>query len=278
LSCPDLLVLSQLADGELPPADAAPVESHVAGCEHCSGWLARVRLVLAALADAGAQGRLAHAPQRRDDCPSASTLAGWSDAAAPEDDREKVRRHLDSCDACLADALAASRLIGRLDATPATPVPAKLRSLVAASWSKPQPASESLSAIVVRVTRAGAQLIESRLLAPLRDLVELPMPLPAMRSAGVPAEALYFCLHASAATVTATVVPVGDAVGLTLVIEDSSGTVLAGQRVFVRRHGRSIFSARTDATGALRMPSLERGVHEVNCPGIGTSFRLDLRS
>jgi hypothetical protein len=52
---------------------------------------------------------------------------------------------------------------------------------------------------------------------------------------------------------------------------------LGGQRVFLRRHGRSIYSARTDAMGALTMPGMKPGVYEVSCPGIGTSFRLDLR-
>jgi hypothetical protein len=72
-------------------------------------------------------------------------------------------------------------------------------------------------------------------------------------------------------------VPAGDAVGLVLALEEASGQRLADQRIFLRHHGRSIFSARTDAEGILRTPRLERGVYEVSCPGIGTSFRLDLR-
>jgi hypothetical protein len=48
--------------------------------------------------------------------------------------------------------------------------------------------------------------------------------------------------------------------------------------VSLRRHGRTIYSARTDAAGALEMPRIDPGVYEVSCPGIGTSFRLDLRA
>ena len=276
MSCPDPLVLSQLSDDELPAAEAAALAGHVADCASCRGWLERSQRALAALSDAAARGSGSRILSRTSDCPAPSSVAGWRDPTLPAVARAAMSRHLEACDACLADTLAASRLLARLDATPAHPVPAALRAQVGASWTQRGATEPSLSEIVVRVTRAGAKLLESHLLAPLRELVELPMPLPALRSS-VPAEALYFCLHASAATITATVVPAGDGVGLTLVIEDSTGGVLAGQRVFVRRHGRSIFSARTDASGALRMPSLEPAVHEVSCPGIGTSFRLDLR-
>jgi len=66
-------------------------------------------------------------------------------------------------------------------------------------------------------------------------------------------------------------------IGLVLALEEASGERLADQRIFLRQRGRPIFSARTDAEGVLRTPGLERGVYEVSCPGISTSFRLDLR-
>jgi hypothetical protein len=66
-------------------------------------------------------------------------------------------------------------------------------------------------------------------------------------------------------------------VGLTLTLTSEAGEALAGQRVFVRRQGRSIISARTDDAGELQVQRIETGVYEVSCPGIGTSFRLDLR-
>jgi hypothetical protein len=48
---------------------------------------------------------------------------------------------------------------------------------------------------------------------------------------------------------------------------------LGSQRVFLRRHGRSIYSARTDV-GALTCAHEARGVRGL-LRGIGTSFRLD---
>jgi hypothetical protein len=47
--------------------------------------------------------------------------------------------------------------------------------------------------------------------------------------------------------------------------------------VHLRRQGRALYSARTDADGTLRLPGIERGVYEVACPGLATAFRLDLR-
>ena len=104
------------------------------------------------------------------------------------------------------------------------------------------------------------------------------MAAPAFRSgehggAGAP---LRFRLQASAATIEATVLTDGNAMRLDLVLRDPAETPLAGQRVHLRQRGRSIFSARTDETGALHMPRLDPGVYEVYCSGIETSFRLDL--
>jgi hypothetical protein len=277
LSCPDLLLLSQLADGALKDDEARSLAAHAAACEPCNRWLERTRHMREALSEAAAPGRWLHGALRTDACPSTSAVAGLHDPEVPSAEREAVANHLEACDACLAEALGATRLMARLDATPPLPVPAALRARVAQSWPAPAATKTRLSELVVRVTQAGAKLIESHLLAPLRELVEMPMPVPAMRRAAT-AEALCFRLTAPAATITATVVPAGEAVALTLLIEDYTGGPLAGQRVFLRHHGRSIYSARTDATGSIGLPNLERGVYEVSCPGIGTSFRLDLRA
>lgn len=279
MSHPHLLVLSQLADGELPAAESRWIEAHVADCPSCRARLARLARVLAKtstsehLATAVAA---AAEPARAAACPAPSVLAGWHDPAVPLAERASLGRHLESCDPCLGESLAASRLLARLDATPPVPVPAALRARVASRWLETVAGEGSaLSRLVVRVTRAGAELLESHLLEPLRDLVAVPVAAPAMRGEAV-ASALSFELHAAAATITTTIAPAGDGVGLTLRIVDEHGAALADQRVFLRRHGRSLYSARTDGDGILRMPGVERGVYEVACPGIGAAFRLDL--
>ncbi len=129
----------------------------------------------------------------------------------------------------------------------------------------------------MRLAREGASIVERHLVAPLRELVEVPLPAPATRAGAAASRALRFRLRAPAATIDATVIPSGDGVGLVLVIEGDAGDLLPDQRVFLRRRGRSVYSARTDPEGTVRTPVLERAVYEVACPGIGTSFRLDLR-
>jgi hypothetical protein len=148
---------------------------------------------------------------------------------------------------------------------------------VASLWGEPEARTSALSRLVIRVTRAGAELLESHLVAPLRDLAEAATPLPALRSSSAAATARSFTLHGPDAIIVAEIAAAADGVGLTLRLEDDEGAPLPQERVFLRRHGRSLYSARTDADGVLRMPGIEHGVYEVDCPGIATSFQLDLR-
>ena len=61
-------------------------------------------------------------------------------------------------------------------------------------------------------------------------------------------------------------------------VSRAEGVPLPAQRVSLQRHGRAVFSARTDDDGQIALPALERGVYEVSCPGVSAAFRLDLRS
>jgi hypothetical protein len=163
----------------------------------------------------------------------------------------------------------------RLDAGPALPVPVALQARVASRWT-PAPSAESLATLVIRVAHAAMSLVERHIAAPVIGIEELPVALPVVRT-GQRMETVSFRLRAPEGQICATVFTEGAAVGLTLRLLGNGDDVLGGQRVFLRRHGRSIYSARTDAAGALTMPPIEPGVYEVPCPGIGTSFRLDLR-
>lgn len=285
----ELLVLSQHADGELPADDAHAVAQHLAGCPDCRRRLERMARASATAALAGRAPVAAHVAPRGHDtgedgaerphgCPSPSLLSGWADAALPATERATLEGHLESCDTCLADVLGARRLLARLDATDALAVPLALRQRVASLWGQPPQAESALTRLVVRVTRAGAELLESHLVAPLRDLVEVATPLPATRSGTAAGSTRSFTLHGPDATIVASIAAAGDAVGLTLRLEGDDGAPLADQRVFLRHRGRSLYSARTGADGLLRMPGIEHGVYEVDCPGIATSFQLDLRS
>jgi predicted anti-sigma-YlaC factor YlaD len=269
VSCPDLLHLSQLLDGELAPADAASVLPHVDTCAACRARLERLERATAA-AGAMAARRPAAIDPPGAECVAPERLAGWTARALPAHDLRAVEAHLERCDVCLDEALAAVRLMARLDAGPTLPVPPALAARVAAAPSK-----ESLTALVLRVARAGVELIE-RHAAPLIVVEELPLALAAVR-AGERAETVSVRIQAPEAQIRATFVAEGAAVGLTLTLLGNADDALAGQRVILRRQGRSLYSARTDDAGVVRMPRIEPGVYEVSCPGIATSFRLDLR-
>jgi anti-sigma factor RsiW len=276
MSCPDLMPLSQLLDGELDPADAAAVRSHVDDCAACRGRLERLEQAIDAGRAAMTEGRpLAprRAPGAR--CLAPDQLAGWAAGALPPGDLGVVEAHLEGCDACVDEAIGMVRLMTRLDAGPTLAVPPALGARVASRWDAAPP-DASLTALVIRVARAGMELIERHVVAPVMDVEELALAAPAVR-ARTKAQAAGFRIRAAEAEILATVVPEGAAVGLTLTLLGNGEEALPGQRVFLRRHGRSIFSARTDAAGELRMPRMDPGVYEVSCPGIGTTFRLDLR-
>src|SRR5262249_56042987 len=128
----------------------------------------------------------------------------------------------------------------------------------------------------VRVGGAGVGLRGGEGGAGVLEVEELVAALPAVR-AGERRETVSFNIRAPDAQIRATVFAEGASVGLTLTLLGRADDALGGQRVFLRQHGRSIYSAPTDAPRGPPMPRMKPGVYEVSCPGIGTSFRLDLR-
>jgi anti-sigma factor RsiW len=277
MTCPDLLVLSQLVDRELAPANLAALGAHVDGCGVCRERIGRLERALAALQVAIASptwdpGKVGGPGS----CLGPEQVAGWVQRVLSPADFQAVEAHLAHCDACLEEALGAARLVARLDADERLPVPVALTERVASRWGA-VPAEESLTRLVIRLARAGATLIERHIVAPILD-VELSM-VPATATRGEEADELVsFRLRAAEAQIRGTIVPEGSAIRLVLRVLGRTDEALMGQRVFLRHHGRSIYSARTDATGRLETPRIERSVYEVSCPAIGTSFRLDLRS
>jgi hypothetical protein len=282
MTCPDLLVLSQLLDDEIDAAEAATLGAHVAACTDCGPRFERLERVQrhasAALAGERAQGWRAEPPVATPECLSIEQRIAWFVPGTLDDDRDAADRHLEGCDHCLGEVLAAARMIARLNAGPTLAVPPPLLARVASLWpADATPAVPAgLTEIVVRLGRAGAALVERRIVAPLRDVIEIGAPAPALRTEAR-GQALRFRIRAPGADIDAAVVPTGESVAVTLVLRAEGGEPLANQRVFVRRHGRSIFSARTDENGELRTTGLEPGAYEVSCPGIQTEFRLDLR-
>ena len=272
MTCPDLLLLSQMLDGELDANE--PARAHVSTCVTCTARLTRVRNAEKA---AGAAARrdpaIESAPSMG--CLTPTQLVAWLDPTASVRERSTINAHLDGCDHCLGEAIAAARIMAQLDAGPSHPVSEVLRARVASRWAS-APARRSLTELAVAVTRAGARLIERHLAEPFRDLVEVaPVAVPVRATADV--GTLHFELRADETRIRTTVVPSGDAVSVTMVLADAAGAPLPAQRVSLQRHGRAVFSAHTDDAGQIALPVLERGVYEVSCPGVAAAFRLDLR-
>jgi hypothetical protein len=272
MTCPDLLQLSQLLDDELVAGDS--VRLHVDQCPACTGRLGRVHDAEIA---AGAAARRATCSDAAPSpaCLGPAALVAWLDPTASADERRPMNEHLDACDHCLGEALAAARMMTRLDSGPPLPVSDVLKSRVASRWAAAS-APRSLTELVVSVTRAGARLVDRHLVAPFRDFAELAPAAVALR-ASADVGTLQFELRADGTRIQTTVVPAGDAVSVTMVFVDPAGAPLPSQRVSLQRHGRAVFSARTDDAGQIALPVLERGVYEVSCPGVAAAFRLDLR-
>lgn len=270
MTCPDALLLSQLVDGELADADAATVRRHLSTCADCTERLAGLA---AATSGLSAPVPVATEPPSAD-CLAPEQVAGWVRRVLPAAELGVVDAHLATCDACLAEARAADRMMTALDTGARLAVPATLQARVASRWV--ETTAPTLTEIVVRVARNGLALLERHLVAPILAVEDLMVPAPAMRSTEA-ADAVRFRISAPGAHIQAAIVPAGDAIALTLTLRGDADEALAGQRVFVRRHGRSVFSARTDDDGELRVQRIEPGIYEIACPGIGTTFRLDLR-
>jgi len=190
---------------------------------------------------------------------------------------EQVERHLHTCGACLNEVIEASRLSSLMIAAKKTPVPAALRARVAALWEHPAAKEQptSFSRLVIQVAKKGLSLLEQHLVPPLLDVQEILAPLPAYRVGEAPA-ALNLRLTTEQTEIHATVVQEEEGLALKLSLLSAAQEGLAGQRVFLRRQGRAIFSAKTDQAGVLRMPRLEPGIYEVACPGINAAFQLEL--
>jgi hypothetical protein len=112
--------------------------------------------------------------------------------------------------------------------------------------------------------------------APFVEVQEILTPMPAYRSGEEPS-ALNLRLKSGQIEIRATVVKEGEGVMVRMTLLGAGQEVIAGQRIFVRQQGRSIFSARTDREGVVRTPYLEPGIYEVACPGLEATFELELR-
>jgi len=249
--------------------DAAGLEweafrRHARECESCSAEIQRWTKLEKTLRAVGQAISASH--------PAEELLAQFHTRpeSLPEVDRHSIAQHLQSCPTCgTAMSLLASFDFSRIQ-----------------QWvdeAQPSPGSKEkqegvFSRLIVQLVDKGLRLLESHLVPPLLEVQELlTSPTPAYRPTEEPA-AVNLNITTAQATIHVTAVREEAQVALKMTFRDTSQTALAGQRVFLRRRGRSVFSAKTDNNGELRTPRLKPDNYEVACPGLKTTFQLEFCS
>lgn len=125
-------------------------------------------------------------------------------------------------------------------------------------------------------------MIDKYLTAPLLDVQEILVPLPAYRSRSASGAwqsptALGLRIDAGEVEISVAAVREQHGVVVKLTFIGTEQKALGGRRIFLRQRGRAVFSEQTDAHGVLLMPLLAPGTYEVACHEIHTTFLLELR-
>lgn len=280
--CPDPILLSQLLDHELGAEEERTIRRHTESCSACQKYTAKLirgkemvhkafpRIPQLLVLDAFPQG-----------CVLPEHIAAYVQRVLPTTEQETVERHLQVCNRCLGEVIEAFRVASLVKTLKSVPVPEVVQVQVASQWERAATLKAkqtvSLSRLVVQIAQKGVRMLEQHLIEPLLEVQATLMPAPVSR-AGEASEPLDLHIKTDQAEIHTLIIQEGTGVTLNLTFCDSSQEMLTGQRVFLRQHGRSIFSARTDKNGVLRTPHLEPGVYEVSCPGMNTTFQLELRS
>lgn len=278
-NCPEPLLLSQLCDHELDTEHERLLSRHLATCSACATRFANMEQRQARLRTGIPQSSTQSSfgiPSP--ECLSPSVIAAYVQKVLSSEELKKAEKHLHSCDVCLSEVMEAFHISSSLRSARKTSVPSALAARVKASWQNPaaEPRADKLSRLVLQLAQKGLQVIEQYVVEPFRDMHIALSPLPAYR-AGEEQTLLSLTLTAERATILLSAAPDGKGVGLTLTLYDAHRQVLPGQRVFLRQNGSSIFSARTDKDGVLRIPHLSLGSYEIACHGIQTTFQVELR-
>lgn len=217
---------------------------------------------------------------------SPETISAYIHRLLPAEEQQHVERHLQHCNNCLAETQQAFRYRTVLATPKRRRVPGTLKNRVLTMWQTSQtcqaaetcsPHAMSCSRLVIQIVQTGLQLVEKELTAPVRDVHLSLTRLPAYRTDQT-APPLSMHIDTGHTAIRAVVSKEGEGVALRLTLLSPERGGLSVQRIFLRQQGRSLFSAKTDQEGTLRMPHLDPGTYEVACPGIPAAFQLELRS
>lgn len=237
---------------------------HSQDCESCSAEIQQWTKLEKTLSAVGQEILVTH--------PAEELLAQFHNRpeSLTEVDQHSLAQHLQSCPTCgTAMSLLASFDFSRIQQWVDEAQP---------SQGRREKKEGVFSRLIVQLADTGLRLIESHLVPPLLAVQELlTSPTPAYRLLEEPA-AVSLNLTTDQARITVTAVREGAQIALKMTFRDADQAALAGQRVFFRRRGRSVFSAKTDNNGELRTPRLKPDNYEVACPGLKTTFQLEFCS
>ncbi len=236
---------------------------HYPQCDGCSAEVAKWRKLEQILRSAGKATPVVHPPEE------ALLQFHHNPERLSPAERQSIQQHLQTCRACteglsLATSFDFSLIQKWVDEEQEV-------------QDKDQEKASLFSRVIVQIAQKGLKLVEQHLVPPLLGVQEMLAPLPAYRRQEEPS-ALHLKINTTQAEITVTVVRDEEGIACRMAFLDTGQQALAGQQVFLRRQGRLIFSAPTDTDGVLRTPRLRPATYEVACPGVQTTFELELRS
>ena len=278
IACPDLSDLSQFIDQELQEEEAANVLHHVTGCSVCTE---RIRHISETEQRIKTELRKSRLPKIGEtaiaDCLSPDQVSAFLQRILPVAMEDTVELHLQHCDLCLDEVRHAAQIMATLASPDKESVPTTLKTKVTALWDNTVKKGNiaTLSRVVLQIGQKGLKLVERYLTPPLLDIQEVFVPIPAYRTNETP-QRLDLRIQAGELEIYTSTFAEGPGVSLKMLMRRTPQEVFSGQRVFLRRDGRSIFSAKTDNQGVLQTPHLEPGTYEVTCPGGNVSFLIEL--
>ena len=277
--CPEFSLLSQFLDDELGEMQGKEIYQHIETCPECRTRIVQVESAenkLRAVFDEPTAQLWTDAFTPA--CLSPEQISDYVHEALSDQTNVKAEQHLQICDLCLTEVQKAFHHNFFLTSTERRAVPPALQARVTALWNRsPEQERSPLSRLVIHIARKSLQLIEQRVVAPIRDVEELFVPLPVYRAEGK-ASILNLKIPVDQAEIRATIAGGEHGVELQMTLLNAEQEALVGQRIFLRQHGRAVFSAKTDDAGILRTPTLQPGIYEVSCPGITAVFQLELQT
>lgn len=164
--CPEISVLSSLLDGELAGGEGARVRSHLESCPACAG---RVRYMEAGdnlLFRHLGNSKVSSEYSRNRGCVSPETMTSYLHDLLSVEEKTRVERHLDICDACLRELTSLAKMEVQLRQSSAEPLPNPLRKKVEGLWKEEESKKERISHVIGLLVTDSIEFVRALLSRP----------------------------------------------------------------------------------------------------------------